>query len=250
MDKRKSVLCVLLALTLIAAGAFLPRMTAAVIDQAGSNASGSAPVQSVELYLYDRTLPQNMVRKLALEQSMYTVPARLSEASMSKEEVYAAAERYMADYASAGIFTWFPYTTWTAEFLSCIDSEHLGNTAYFWAVSYTNQCEPFQSLYLHIDDETGKILYLTYEKANKGEVDSAESSENADYSSYVLNCFSKIFFDQLGLQNMQDRGYEQFNLEEYVYVQRYLIKDDKFGVIPIEFYTSPIGLYIYYPGQN
>lgn len=248
MDKRKSVLCVLLAFILIAAGAFLPRMTAAVMDQAENESSGSAPVQSVELYFYDRTQPQDMVRKLATQQSMYSVPAHLSEASMTEDEVFAAAERCMADYVSAGIFTWFPYTARTAEFFSCMDSEHVGNMAYIWVVSYTNRYAPFESLYLHIDDETGKILFLNYEGAEREAAASEGNLEYADYGIYALNCFTQIFFDQLGLQDVQNQDYGQEILKDGIYIQRYLIEDEEYGIIYIEFYISPIGLYIYYPG--
>ena len=73
MRKLIPAVTTLLALALIFAGAFLPQITAFVMDRAENGKIGSAPMQSVELNLRDGTQPTDMVRKLELVQRMYTI---------------------------------------------------------------------------------------------------------------------------------------------------------------------------------
>lgn len=251
MRKQMSVLCVLMAASLIAVGAFLPRIIATVMDQADNDNTGSSLIQAVELDLHDRTQPEGMIRKLAMEQRMYTVPINASEATMTEDEAYAVAERCMADYVDAGIFEWFAYTTRMAEPILGIDATDIDNTAIIWSVAYVNENDPYQSLFIHIDDETGKILYLIFEDYGKENVYPEKSPEYSAQMYSVLDRFTQIFFDQLGLSETKqyydsNELYAQGDVDGGVYLRNYCIGDSEYGEISIEFYATPAGFCIYY----
>lgn len=253
MNKWKSFLTALLASALIIACAFLPQMTASAMDWTKNGKNTSAPIQPVELNFHDGTQPEDMVRKMAVEQRMYTIPIDLSEASMTKDEVYAAAERCMADYVDAGIFEWFSYTNREAESILGIDSTDIDNTAIIWSVTFVNENDPYQYLFLHLDDETGKILYLFYENYEKHIVYPENDPAYAAQMNFSLDRFTQIFFEQLGLSDIRQYNdsnelYTQGVVDGGVYVRNYCIGDKTYGEINIEFYATPAGFYFYYHG--
>lgn len=256
MRRVLSVFCVLIAAALIFAGAVLPRISAAVVDRMNDKKTGSAPIQTVALNLQDRaeqngTRSENMIRKLAMEQRIYTVPVDPSEASMTEEEVYAAVESCMEDYVHAGIFEWFPYTYQMAEPILGIYADGISNMHIIWSVSYVYEDEPYQSLFIHIDDETGKILYLRYINYGISYTYPDKTSEYDSRMNYILDSTSRIFFDQLGLSDIkgsQDANnlYDQWVIDGGVYLRKYTVADSEYGEIPLVFYAEPSGFYISY----
>ena len=170
---------------------------------------------------------------------------------MTEDEVYAAVERCMADYVDAGIFEWFQYTTRAAGPSLGIDSQDIHNTGIFWGVTYVNEKSPYQSLFVQIDDENGKIYYLSYEDYEKESIYSDRSPEYAARMNFVLDHFTEIFFDQLGLADVKKFYDSKALVEEEevdggVYLRRYVMEDDEYGEISIEFYANPSGFRLYY----
>lgn len=170
---------------------------------------------------------------------------------MTETEVYAAVDRCMADYVDAGIFQWFKYTYRMAEPFLGIDSDRISNMGILWGVRYVNEKTPYQSLFVHIDDETGKILYLRYEDNGKETVYPEKSPEYAAQMNSVLDRFTQIFFDQLGLSETK-QYYDSNGLVEAeevdggIYLRRYLMGDMEYGELTIEFYALPNGFNLYF----
>ncbi|MGM9602351.1 MAG: hypothetical protein ACI3W5_12335 [Faecousia sp.] len=251
MRKVLSVFCVLIAAALVFAGAVLPRISAAVVDRMNENKTGSAPIQTVALNLQDRaeqnsTPGENMLHKLAMEQHMYTVPIDPSEASMTEEEVYAAVESRMEDYVQAGIFEWFPYTYRMAEPILGIYADGISNMNIIWSVAYAYEEKPYQSLFIHIDDETGKILYLQYDNYGIVNTYPEKSPEYADRMNYILDSTSGIFFNQLGLSEVKENLdsnnlYNEGSVDGGVYRRVYPIADSEYGEISLVFRAEPSG---------
>lgn len=253
MRKLIPAISALLAAALIAAGAFLPQITAFLMDQAEKGRTGSAPIQSVELNLRDETAAEYAAQRLAMESHMYAVPIDLQVASMTEEEVYAAVEENMKDYEAAGIFDWFPYTSRSAEPYMGIDAGNISQTGVFWGVTYVNEKSPYQYLFVHIDDETGKIYFLNYEDYGKESAYSETSPEYTAQMNYILDNFTRIFFYQLGLaevrQYYDSEGLvEQEEVDGDVHLRRYRMGDAEYGEITIEFYANPAGFHLYYFG--
>lgn len=253
MRKLIPAVTTLLALALIFAGAFLPQITAFLMDRSENGKTGSAPIQSVELNLRDVTSTEYAAQRLILMQQLTSMPIDASEASMTVDEVYAAVEENMKDYEAAGIFNWFPYTSRTAEPYLGVNSQDTSQTTVFWAVTFVNEKSPYQSLFVHLDDLSGKIYYLNFEDYGKESAYPVPSPEYTAHMNYILDNFTRIFFYQLGLaevrQYYDSKGLvEQEEVDGGVFMRRYTMGDEQYGEITIEFYASTGGLHSYYHG--
>ena len=251
MRKLKTLLILMLTGLLFAFFAVLPRLTGAFYDDRLQGQSGSAPIQSVELVLndMDSDAPGYMLRKLALERSMTDVPITSQQASMTEEEVIAAAQAGMEIYVDAGIFEWFDCTYQGADPYFGLEPSDKSRHMIFWSVVFTNENSPYQSLLLHIDDETGKIIYIKYES---GEQD--RELANPEDRRKLMDGFIQSFLLPLSLMPSQVWEYE--NLEgtvsqstvEYpeLSMVAYTYKDWQYGFITVEFNIIPVGFYVYF----
>lgn len=239
-------LFLLLVAALIVAGAFLPQITAAITDSSTNGKADVAPMQSVELALGESSHePLNMLRKLALEDHMNSVPIFADQAAMTEEEVYAAVEKNMQDYVASGIFEMFTPTYTSAETLLAIDPYGTDNYGIIWTVNLVSEDGPYRSLFLHIDDETGKILFIDYETHGEDRF-----NYYPEYQSYVMGVFTGNFFSQLALaeelQYMKNATVMSVaTTEEYSEVC-YSFIDLTYGEINLYFSVHPNGFRAYY----
>ena len=250
MRKLRIGMILILTLALIIVGAYLPRIAAAVEDWMNNEKSNFAPMQSVQLEFRDNE-QQNaayMLRKLALENNMNTIPITPKEATMTEEEVYEAAMEGMEAYSDLGIFRWFKDTYRNAEPYLAIDPDDADNFIIFWAVNIVKEDKPYYNLFLHLDDETGKILYIDY--------------VNYDTENYMfmpedqrrsMEGFTDTYFHQLGLSEaMADTdimkvSVAELNLDSESTAVRYSFTETDYGRIDIEFHFYPNGFYIDFP---
>lgn len=249
MRRIRIVLILLLTAALIITGAFLPRITTAVMDLTTAAKVSTAPMQSVQLDF--RSTGQqdsgSILKKLALEQSMYTVPITAKDASMTEEEVFAAVETCMDMYVSSGIFSWFEETYRMAEPYLAIAADDTDNASVIWAVHFVHEDDPYRNLFLHLDDETGKILYLDYVTYDP------DSTFYPEDQAYALETFTGIFFEQLGLTDLADSNSSSLNTaaermqDGDVWCLRFTFPDTQYGEVVLEFYVKPTGFYILFP---
>ena len=193
MRKVKLALLLVLTAAVLVGGAALPHLMAAVTDSRASGKVSYAPVQTVELELDANGAEEaaDMMAKLALYDAMYTIPLDLAAAQMTQEQVIAAAQNELQPYVDAGLMEWCDFDYVMTEFYAAIDPFDPDQTNTFWGVTLSLQEKPYTSVFLHLDDETGKILYLTY--TTQGRDFSAEEQ------AVVLELFPSIYFDALGL---------------------------------------------------
>lgn len=248
MRKIISPLFLILVAALIIAGAFLPHMTAAVTDHMTNEKPHCAPMQSVQLdFGSDHQSPESILQKLAMRDNMYTVPISAAEATMTEEEVYAATEQYMQEYADAGIFRWFDITYRMTETHLCIDPDNPKYSNIIWTVNLVQE-SPYYNLFLHLDDETGKILYIDY--------------VNQDTKNYMfmpkdqppaLEALTEIYFRQLGLtdtlENNDSMGIsvEELATTDEATGMHYHFEHSAYGDFNINFLFYPNGFYISFP---
>lgn len=246
MRKLRTLLILLLAMFLIAAGAYLPRIAAAVQDGQTLGHTATEPMQSLVLELGGETqAPGYMMRKLALEQNMMTIPISAGEASMTQEDVFAAAEKGMEGYIEAGMFEWFEYNFRNAEPYLGIDADDKSNFTVFWSVTLDYQGDPYQYLFLHIDDETGKILYINYVTY----ADDQFKYYYPDNQQLMMEDFVSTYFSQLDLTDLADYAYlngtgtEKVTTADDVTAVRYSFGDLVYGEVSVDFYITPVGFY-------
>lgn len=254
MPKLKTVFTVLAALILIAGLALLPQGIAGISDLMTNEKPGAASIHTVELSLYSNQTeePGYMMRKLALEQRMTTIPIEPEQASMTEEDVISAAMDGMTIYMEAGVFEWFEYTFCAAEPYLGMDPENPDNNSVFWGVTFSHDEKPYQYLFLHIDDETGSILYLSYETYGP-DMYNYYYREN---QLLMMEGFVDAFLRPLNLtigqleeyDGLLGSGVEEQELTDDVTCVMYTYEDAVYGAVYVTFHISPEGLHVF-PGQ-
>lgn len=253
MRRRNATGALILAFVLLAGMAMLPRGIAVISDLLTNKKAGIASMQTVELDFYSskKDEPGYMMRKLALEQRMTTVPIKPKQAKMTEEEALTAAFEGMKPYIEAEMFSWFDFSFSGAEPYLGIDPEDKNNNTIFWGVSFVAEGKPYQNLFLHIDDETGKILYINY------------GTDGPDQYTYyypenqrvLMEGFTDSFFTPLNLltehldeyKNLISTNMTERKLTDDVTCLLYTFEDKQYGIIDVEFYITPAGFWVNYP---
>lgn len=250
MGKINTASAIVLALLLLAGMALLPTGIGWISDWLTNERPGTAPVQSVKLALGDDRTdePGYMMRKMALECRMTTIPVEPAQASMSEEAVYTAAREAMEAYIDAEMFEWFDYSFFHAEPYLGIDPMDKNNNTVFWGVSFVNEADPYHFLFLHIDDETGKILYLNYTTDKTG----GRRYTDRDTREGMMERFSEAFFAPLKLTAedlseyqglLSTSAVEQKHTDEVTGVL-YTFEDARYGMIRVSFNINPTGFFV------
>lgn len=254
MHKFKAACAVGISLALIGGMALLPKAIAGISDGLNGGKPGTAPMHGVELAVYSNQAdePGYMLRKLALEQGMTTIPISPEAAAMREEEVLDAAMEGMAAYVDAGVFEWFEYTFFSAEPYLGMDPKNQSNNSVFWSVQFTHGDKPYRDLFLHIDDETGSILYLSYETYGP----EASRYETLENRRLMMEGFVDAFFSPLKLTASEMSEYKNFigveakeyNTPDEAAIVSYTYEDAVYGAVHVTFHISPEGLHVI-PGE-
>ena len=250
MRKIRIPILLLLTAVLIAAGALLPRIVAAVQDTVHTNKAGYSDIQSVALEFGESKdqAAVRMMKKLTLEKNMHTLPIDTAEASMTEAEVYEAVEACMDVYVANGLFRWFKDTYRSVEAYLAIDPDNANNISVFWAVHIVKEDDPYHNLFLHLDDETGKIIYLDYVNYEPNETTYTPGEAFTETLYREAEAFTSIYFDQLGLTDMASHAQvEVLERDGDVLELRYTFSDEEYGELTIEFYVQTNGFYIHFP---
>lgn len=245
MNKMKTA-ALLLSLLIIAALSILPRAVAVISDIRATEKPDSAPMQSVELD-FDSEKAENtgyMMRKLALEQRMNDIPIESEQASMTSEEVVNAAVAGMEAYTQVDLFEWFDYNYCSTEAYLAVDPEQKNNISVIWGVTFWNENDPYNYLFLHIDDETGKIVYINYETADKEPYLALDREKQVK----MIEGFADAFFRPLNLMmdaelevSMTDRNILDNGIDA-----KYTFVDAEYGTICVEFHIRPERFWVSY----
>lgn len=246
MGKRKIPILILFTVILLIAGASLPAIAASVQDSTTVNHSSYSQMKSMELEFGEEKETLPMMGKLALLGHMESVSIDSSQASMTEKEVFQAAETLMADYENAGIFQWFDVTLRSATPKLGIDLNDPNNFLVYWNVSYINEYDYSRSLLLDIDDETGKIMCLSYYVYDSYTMEKRNKT--------IMDAFTDVFFSQLGMTEAKEyaesiaAGYEYPEVDGGVSYAEYSFGDAIYGEIHVTFCVEgPGGFYLYFP---
>lgn len=260
MTKVKKSAIVLLAIVLLAGFALLPQAVSALSDRLENRKAGTAPVQSVDLIIdaipnsETDTIgtPGYILRRLALEQNMTSVPILSDAATMTQDEALTAAQEAMDAYVQNSVFEWFEPTYSMAQPYLGVDPDNMSNSAVFWGVTFTREEKAaYHSLFVHIDDQTGKIVYIKYETYSKN----GYPFYYPENQRLTLEGFVSAFLYPLGLEGVDTREYEglvdigisEENLSDGYLCTQYTFVDAQYGKICLEFHVTPSGFYVHYP---
>ena len=242
MRKIKPLLILALTAAVVLGMAVLPWATEAMDD---SEKSGTAPIQPVRL---DIRGDDTMLRKLVLQARMTTIPVTAESARMTEAEVWAAVEKGLQIYEDTGLFSEMEPSFQSLEPYLGIDPEDRSNYAIFWSVTLTD--EGRQSLFLHVDDETGKILLLIYD--NYEESRTFTGSGGRALAERLAHAFLTPL--ELHLSQLESRDGLVGNVATEETVEQdgvnliYVYQDTPYGTVRVGFVVSPTRAYVYYPG--
>lgn len=236
----------ILALTICAA---LPVIVALLQDRSIADNSGYSEMKSMDLEGNEQRESIPTMGKLALFRNMETIDLDPSQASMTEEEVFQAAQEQMKAYEEAGIFQWFDVTLRSAEPKLGIDMKDANNFLVYWTVSFVNEDGEGQWLNLDIDDETGKILCIYYGVYGSYSMDGVWQRNKI-----IMQKFTDTYFSQLDLTVAKElalsaeTGYAYYERDGGVSGALYNFWDADYGEISLEFYVEgPGGFYLHLP---
>ena len=241
MNKLKISGLLLLTLVLLVLGAALPRIAAFMQDTARQSHSGHSEMQALQLDLAEERNLLSFMGKLSALGRGGPISISDGAVAMSEAEAYAAAEKAMAAYENARLFQWFDVSYASAQPNISISMENVNHTVVYWTVSYMYKKDPNQTLVLDIDDETGKVLRVTYHKY------STFSMEGVwEHNRDALERFAEVYFSQLGLQEQADQAkaagyYTFYERDGGVSAAQYIFNDETYGEIVIDLYAEGSG---------
>ncbi len=249
MKKCKTPILLLVTLLLLGITASLPNITAAIFDRATVDHVGYSEMKALELELSEEREYLPMMGKLAMFGDMQSVDIDPLQASMTEEDVLAAAESAMEAYVQAGIFAWFDATLCTAVPKLGIDASDTSRYFIYWTITYTNAYDPSRALTLDVDDETGKILCIRYEV-----YDSYTMKDVWKRNEAVMEQFTDIYFSQLGLTEAvayaraTEAGCTYYERDGGVSDAQYSFGDALYGEVNIGFCVEGAGgFYVVFP---
>ena len=243
MRKLKIPVLILITIALLAVGATLPAIAAAVQDQTIVNHSSFGDMESLKLDFSDPEVTP-LLQKLALirDGSFYTVSPDKTKTRQSEVEqlVRDGLTLYYQDELIP--YNWKNYEFSALPHLVYSNADQ-DTYAIFWVVDICwPETEDYLSLYL--DDETGLILYLHYGTASALDLYTAQG---------YLDALSNAYFASTGLSDIlaepekfgaewievDDAGVYAKNDKYYVHT----IHHPDYGVLEIQVWVYQNGFY-------
>lgn len=248
MKKLKIFLLLLLTAALLLGCAVLPKAAAWLQDKAAGTVH-YADLQPVYLELGSEapeTEPAfNILEKLSIIQQSYMFPLTSGSMRMTEEEVMAAAMEQLQPYFDSGFISESDFPYYMPAATIAMSADQLGTYVKFWTVNLVNENDPYRSVFLHLDDETGKILLIQYET----------TTENfyKENQQWVLEEVAAFFFQGLGLDTELETlegaqaNVETIDLTGKATALRCSIDTAQYGQILIEIYVNEQGFFTCFP---
>lgn len=248
MRNLKTSFLLFLTILLLAGFAALPVIAASLQDNRVANQSGYQQMQTLKLEYGSERGTRPVMSKLALFGMMQTIDIDSSQAAMTQEEAFLAAETQMKAYEEAGIFQWFDVAHRSATPKLGLDPNDAANYVVYWTVTYISEKGQNRTLLLDIDDETGKILSIRHEVYDSFPMDGVWERNKK-----TMNAFTDIYFSQLGMNEAKEyaesieAGYEYYERDGGVSNAQYSFTDVTYGEISLDFYVEGAGgFYLYF----
>lgn len=238
MRKFKVAVAVLITVTILIAGAYIPKLVARFLDWQNTGKSTLNPIASIELNIHKELSP---IGKLVMMGSLESLlPIRESKAGMTSEEVMDAVIKGLTPYMDTQLVVFYDERVDMQPYLVQVPGiPELQRVV--WQVTVSGNDSDFNFFDLLIDDETGKILRINY---------TAENPQIPYGRDETLNLFMEIFFSSLGIDNFGEYLVEDL---EYAYTGdnaiavRFRFEDEQYGGVNVDMFVHENGFYIEFP---
>ena len=239
MRKCKTLLWVTLTLAALVLFALAPRILSGILDSRTLGKTSLKPMQSLELTLHKDL---SALSKLAMVSKMEsTIHVTDSKAQMTRDQVMEAVYNGLRPYLDAGIVTYTENTVELEPYLIQV-SGYPELQRVVWIVMIHGSPDDFTFFDLIVDDETGKILRISY-TTERGMTDWPAAE--------VLLIFEQIYLAQFDLFNYPE-NLETDYAEKYTgdngLSSCYVFRTEDYGDISVDLCVYDYGFYVEFPG--
>lgn len=238
MGKLKIAGAVLLTLALLFAGASIPWLTAWFMDGLYTQKGSMSPMTSIELQIHQDT---PSIGKLAMMSRMDgNLAIKENKASMTQQEVLQAVESGLRPYIDAHLVSYAETDIQMQPRLAQVQSEP-ELQGVFWIVTVSGDSPDYSFIDLVLDDETGKILRISYH---------SEKQRTANSNAEALGILTDIFFSGLGIEEYQESASSDLNgvyVGDNAQAMRFRFGDKQYGEVNVDLYVYDGGFYVELP---
>lgn len=249
----KHALLILLTAALLLACGVLPSLAARLQDR-DRGKTRTAPLKPIHLELNpDRnnetpaeTEPaMGILEKLAILQQSYMFPLEPEAMTMEEDAVQEAAMKALEIYAGMGLIEQLEFSYYYAEPVIAMSADTLGSYLTFWSVLFTRESDPYESILIHLDDQTGLPLLFQYE--GYGQTFEKETHQAR------LEEFATTYLDTLqvseALETLADPqvNVELVDVTDKATALSCTIETPEFGTLLIEFWITDYNFYVAFP---
>lgn len=202
MRKLQIILVLLVAGILVAGCGFMPMILARIQDYTSMNQIQYEQVNSVELAFVEDEPSLPLLEKLNILKFAGSIEIDANETNMSEAEAKAAFLNALQPFLDSGVIPvsldnmeiWiYPQVAYNRE-----DPREFMTV---WTLDIVSHAEPYQSLGAVLDDETGKILSISYTSYTE------EAYERPDSAEEHLLLLAQVYFDGLGIQPINEEDW-------------------------------------------
>ena len=197
MKKLKIPVLILLTLGLLVLFALLPRLISSALDIKLSQTPGFSDMLSIQLNTGTQQQTLSAMDKLAFLSVAEAANTTQDQMRMDEEDVNIAVYEFLHQCESAGIIQIFEPSSVSMAPKLLYDLTDPEKHIFVWTVTMIYKEEPNQVLRMDVDDETGKILCITYDNYQEYSMDGVWERNKT-----VVDAFSDIYFSQLGLSDI------------------------------------------------
>ena len=238
MRKFKVAVVVLLTVTVLITGAYIPKLVARFLDWQTTGKESLNPMASVELNIYQELSSTGKLAMMSRIDSL--LPISESKARMTSNEVMEAAYEGITPYIDTQLAIFSEKSVQMRPYLvQVLDMPELQRV--IWHITISGDEANFTLFDLVIDDETGHFLNISY---------SSEKPLDTIVGVDALNIFVDIFFSGLGVEDYWKfvvSDFENAYVGDNANEVRFRFVDTQYGEINVALNVYDCGFYVEFP---
>lgn len=239
MRKTGILFAVAVTLAVLVAFAALPKLISSHMDHS-ANMPSYHTMSPLRLNRDSNRRTLTTLEKLAFLSYAQALDITPDQATMTEDALLESVYKHMSDYEAAGIFAWFEAVQMSIQPKLLYDPADSARNTVIWTVTLIGEKgESQQTLLLDVDDETGNILCIAYHVYGSFSMEGIWEKNKA-----VMECFTDLYFSQLGLQadiNVSRTVAEYQEWDGGGTDVTYTFEDDTYGTVFIQFTVDGAG---------
>lgn len=244
MKKLKMIVTLVLTFGLVLLCATLPKHAAMFMDRQ----AGTAPVYNdicpVDLELKGSKEELPIFAKLSLCGKGKTAYIESFHATRTEDQIVNCVNLFLGACQKGGFYKKFKPSTEVVTAKLLYDPNDVSNSIIVWTY-YAFKTNPNEELHIMIDDETGKILSVSYHPYGSYSMNGIWERNRE-----ILDAFTDVYFAHLGLTESAEIAeaspeilYEYLETDMGVTYANYTLSDPTYGTLQINFTAGGVGVF-------